>query len=91
MFTKCKNIFGLRKTASNMAVLVDLGLYPCPIDALKLAVGFWHRVVNSNANTLKLKLYGCLQSSDWYSAKTKMFFKRIDLITYGKIKIRSET
>ena len=74
----CKNMLGLHKTASNMAVLGDLGVYPCSIDALKLAVGFWHHVVNSNSNSLIKNVYEHLQSSDWYCAKIKMLFKKID-------------
>ena len=62
-----------------MAVLGDLGVYPCSIDALKLAVGFWHHVVKSNSNSLTKNMYESLQSSDWYSAKIKMLFlKTID-------------
>jgi hypothetical protein len=41
-----KYISGVNKTASNLAVLGELGMIPCSVDAIKLSVGFWHHVVN---------------------------------------------
>jgi hypothetical protein len=39
-----KYISGVNKTASNLAVLGELGMIPCSVDAIKLSVGFWHHV-----------------------------------------------
>jgi hypothetical protein len=35
-----KYILGVNKTASNLAVLGELGMIPCSVDAIKLSVDF---------------------------------------------------
>jgi hypothetical protein len=51
-----KYILGVNKTASNLAVLGELGMIPCSVDAIKLSVGFWHHVVNSKGTRFALSL-----------------------------------
>jgi hypothetical protein len=55
-----KYILGVNKTASNLAVLGELGMIPCSVDAIKLSVGFWHHVVNSKGTSLIRKIYDSL-------------------------------
>jgi hypothetical protein len=43
-----------------LAVLGELGQIPCSVDAIKLCVGFWHHVVNSNPDSVMNKI--CLSS-----------------------------
>jgi hypothetical protein len=40
-----------------LAVLGELGMIPCSVDAIKLCVGLWHHVVNSNPDSLLNKIY----------------------------------
>jgi hypothetical protein len=54
-FAKC--ISGVNKTASNLAVLGELGMIPCSVDAIKFSVGFWHHVVNSKGTSIFLNTY----------------------------------
>jgi hypothetical protein len=45
-------ILRVNKTAPNLAVLGELGMIPRSVDDIKLGVGFWHHVVNSNLDSL---------------------------------------
>ena len=47
-----KYVLGVNKTAPHLAVLGELGMIPCSVDDIKLCVGFWHHVVNSNLDSL---------------------------------------
>ena len=61
-----------------MAVLGELGMIPCSVDAIKLSVGFWHHVVNSKGTSLIRKVYDTIiNSSGWYSSKIKLLFDKI--------------
>ena len=51
-----KYILGVNKTVSNLAVLGELGMIPCSVDAIKLSVGFWHHVVNLKGTSLIRKV-----------------------------------
>jgi hypothetical protein len=74
-----KYILGVNKTAPKLAVLGELGMIPCSVDAIKLCVGFWHHVVNSNPDSVINKI--CLSSvnnnSDWYRMKMKLLFDKV--------------
>ena len=73
-----KYILGVNKTASNLAVLGKLGMIPCSVDAIKLAEGFWHHVVNSKGTSLIRKIYDTIiNCSGWYSSKIKWLFDKI--------------
>ena len=73
-----KYILGVNKTASNLAVLGELGMIPCSVDAIKLSVGFWHHVVNSKGTSLIRKVYdNIINSSGWYSSKIKLLLNKI--------------
>ena len=84
-----KYILRVNKTATNLAVLGELGMIQCSVDAIKLCVGFWHHVVNSNPDSLINKIYlsSVNNNSDWYRIKMKLLFNKLDLIMSGKIKI----
>ena len=72
-----KYISEVNKTASNLAVLGELGMIPCSVDAIKLSVGFWHHVVNSK-ESLIIKVYDTIiNCSGWYSSKIKLLFDKI--------------
>ena len=62
-----------------MAVLGELGMIPCSVDAIKLCVGFWHHVVNSNPDSLINKIYlsSVNNNSDWYWIKMKLLFDKV--------------
>ena len=47
-----KNILGLNRGAVNSAVLSELGRYPLSIASLKMMIGFWLHVINSNGDSL---------------------------------------
>lgn len=74
-----KHILGVSKTASNYAVLGEVGMIPCSADALKLSVGFWYHINNSSSDSLSHKIYqsGSLNNSDWYREKLKLLFNKI--------------
>ena len=74
-----KYILGVNKTAPNLAVLGELGMIPCSVDAIKLCVGFWHHVVNSNPDSLINKIYlsSVNNNSDWYRIKMKLLFDKV--------------
>ena len=43
-----KMVLGVNRSAVNSAVLAELGLLPLSMQALKLAVGYWHHVLQRN-------------------------------------------
>ena len=47
-----KNMLEVDRGAVNSAVLSELGRYPLYISSLKLMIGFWIHIINSNANSL---------------------------------------
>ena len=47
-----KNMLELNRGAVNSAVLSELGRYPLYISSLKLMIGFWIHMINSNVNSL---------------------------------------
>jgi hypothetical protein len=71
-----KHILGVNKTATNLTVLGELDMIPCSVDAIKLCVGFWHHVVNSNPDSLINKMYlsSVNNNSVWYRIKMKLLF-----------------
>jgi hypothetical protein len=74
-----KYILGVNKTAPNLAVPGELGMIPCSVDAIKLCVGFWHHVVNSNPDSLINRIYlsSVNNNSDWYRIKMKLLFDKV--------------
>lgn len=72
-----KHTLGVSKTASNNAVLGELGMFPCSIDALKLSIGYWHHLINSKCNSL---INCCYFSNDnisfWLKEKMKLLFHK---------------
>ena len=74
-----KYILGVNKTAPNLAVLGELDMIPCSVDAIKLCVGFWYHVVNSNPDSLinKIDLSSVNNNSDWYRIKMKLLFDKV--------------
>ena len=72
-----KYILGVNKTSSNMAVLGDLGMFPCSTDALKLAVGYWHHLVNSSTKSLIYTVYNSAHDANWFKLKIKSLFEKI--------------
>jgi hypothetical protein len=66
-----KYVLGVNKTAPHLAVLGELGMIPCSVDAITLCVGFWHHVVNSNPDSLINNMYlsSVNNNSDWYRIK----------------------
>jgi hypothetical protein len=65
----------VKKTASNLAVLCELGMIPSSEDAIKLSVGFWYHVVNSKGTSLIKNVYDTIINSyGWYSSKIKLLF-----------------
>jgi hypothetical protein len=64
------------KTASNLAILGELGMIPCSVNPIKLSVGFWHHV-NSKGTSLIRKVYDTIiNSSGWHSSKIKLLFDK---------------
>jgi hypothetical protein len=47
-----------------LAVLGELGMIPCSVDAIKLSVSFWHHVVNSKGTSLIRKVYDTIPEFD---------------------------
>ena len=51
-------VFGVHKSAINIAILGELGLYPLSLNALKSSVGYWlHIILNVNDNNLIFHSY----------------------------------
>ena len=76
-----------------MAVLGELCMISCSVDAIKHCVGFWHHVVNSNPDSLINKIYlsSVNNNSDWYRIKMKLLFDKVGFnnvwenqISFGK-------
>jgi hypothetical protein len=42
-------------------------MIPCSVDAIKLCVGFWHHVVNSNPDCLINQMYVNLRFGNMFS------------------------
>ena len=75
-----KYILGVNKTAPNLAVPGELGMIPCSVDAIKLCVGFWHHVVNSNPDSVINKI--CLSS---HKIKSRYLLQILDICTFGQV------
>ena len=72
-----KYILGVGKKAVNLAVLSELGLMPVAIDALKLSVGFWLHVINSQNNLLVNKAYTeNMKLTNSFTSKMEQVFKK---------------
>ena len=52
-----KYILDVHKSATNIAVLAELGLYPLSIAALKSSVIYWIHLLNSKCNRLIFQAY----------------------------------
>ena len=52
-----KYMLGVHKSATNIAVLAELGLYPLLIAALKSSVIYWIHLLNSKCNSLIFQAY----------------------------------
>jgi hypothetical protein len=52
-----KYMLGVHKSATNIAVLAELGLYPLSIAALKSSVIYWIHLLNSKCNSLIFHAY----------------------------------
>ena len=52
-----KYILGVRKSATNIAVLSELGLYTLSIHSLKSCINYWLYLVNTQDNSLVFHSY----------------------------------
>ena len=52
-----KYLLGVHKSATNIAVLGDLGLYPLSVNALKSCVSYWQHILKANGNKLIFHAY----------------------------------
>lgn len=52
-----KYILGVHKSATNIAVLGELGLYPLSIHSLKSCINYWLYLVNTQENSLVFHSY----------------------------------
>ena len=50
-------VLGVNRSAVSSAVLAEFGLLPLSIQALKLAVGYWHHVLQSNELSIVKNAY----------------------------------
>ena len=50
-------VLGVNRSAVNSAVLAELGLLPLSVCALKLSVGFWLHLLQSDENSIAKKAY----------------------------------
>ena len=54
----CKQILGVQKQTSNIAVLLELGKVPLNLYAIKSAIKNWERIKSGNTNILVSNSYG---------------------------------
>ena len=52
-----KYVLGVHKSASNLAVLGDLGFYPLSVNALKSSVEYWLHILKAKDNNLISRAY----------------------------------
>ena len=52
-----KYVLGVHKSATNIAILGELGLYPLSLNALKSSVEYWLHILNVNDNNLIFHSY----------------------------------
>ena len=70
-----KYVLGVHKSATNIAILGELGLYPLSLNALKSSVGYWLHILNVNDNNWIFHSYKeNLLIKDGLFIKLKSFF-----------------
>jgi hypothetical protein len=70
-----KYVLGVHKSATNIAILGELGLYPLSLNALKSSVGYWLHILNVNDYNLIFHSYkDNLLIKDGLFIKLKSFF-----------------
>ena len=70
-----KYVLGVHKSATNIAILGELGLYPLSLNALKSSVRYWLHILNVNDNNLIFHSYkDNLLIKDGLFIKLKSFF-----------------
>lgn len=67
-----KFVLGVHRKSSNFAVLSELGRFPYYIDIVKASLKFWHRLENSDHNSLLSDALECSKSlahtsNSWYN------------------------
>ena len=73
-----KNMLGLNRGAVNSAVLSELGRYPLSIASLKLTIGFWLHVINSNDDSLiNIAYHSNMKIKKGFCQQLKIFLKDI--------------
>ena len=72
-----KYVLGVHKSASNMAVLGDIGLFPLSLNALKATVEFWFHLLKTKDNLLAKAYKDNLLIKDSWCNKLKTFLKEI--------------
>jgi hypothetical protein len=79
-----KYVLGAHKSATNIAILGELGFYPLSLNALKSSVGYWLHILNVNDNNLIFHSYkDNLLIKDGLFIKLKRFF--LEVIGFGHI------
>lgn len=53
----CKFVLGVHKSASNIAVRAELGLFPIALYCLRSSISFWLHIIESDNNKLVRKAY----------------------------------
>ena len=71
-------VLGVNRPAVSSAVLVELDLLPLSIQALKLAVGYWHHVLQSNEQSIVKNAYiDSKCTNKGFCKKIKLLFQKI--------------
>ena len=74
-----KTLIGVNKSAVNLAVLAELGMYPVFIEALKLSIGFWLHVIKSDNNCLLKDVYcSNLQLTNGFAKKIEQLLATLN-------------
>ena len=77
-----KYVLGVHKSATMVAILGELGLYPLSLNALKSSVGYWLHILNVNDNNLIFHFYkDNMLIKDELFIKLKSFF--LEMIGFG--------
>ena len=73
-----KHLLGVNRGAVNLAVFSELGVIPISIDAIKLSVGFWNHLVNSDDVSLIEQAYKFnFKHKLPYTSKIRLLFKKL--------------
>jgi hypothetical protein len=73
-----KHLLGVNRGAVNLAVFSELGVIPISIDAIKLSVGFWNHLVNSDDVSLIEQAYKFnFKHKLPYTSKIRLLLKKL--------------